>query len=112
MEHPWWMDTLEPAFKIFTQGSFSDPPFLVWGVLPFPLSPCPKDMFPFEEIDKKLLEAGFASSYELTPDQNKSHRESSPSSTNPGERGKNEETTRSQRVSTPTPNGHVSPSAS
>lgn len=66
-EGPWWLDTFKRAFEVFTRGSFSDPSFPAWGVLPIPLAPCPGEMLSFDELDQKMMEVDPNSSPERTP---------------------------------------------
>lgn len=67
-ESPWWTESFRKAFEVFVRGSFSDPSYPAWGVLPFPLASCPDEMLPFDEIDKRMIEMGTDFSPERTPD--------------------------------------------
>lgn len=68
LDSPWWMESFERAFEVFTRGSFSDPSYPAWGVLPFSLASCPEQMLPFDDIDKRRTEMGSDFSPERTPD--------------------------------------------
>lgn len=68
-ESPWWMEGFQRAFEVFVRGSFSDPTYPSWGVLPFPLAFCPNEMLPFDDLDRRMGEANPNSSPERTPDQ-------------------------------------------
>lgn len=68
LEHPWWMEGFSKAYEVFVRGSFSDPTYPTWGVLQFPLAPCPDGMLPFHELDKKIVGTDTDFSPEHTPD--------------------------------------------
>lgn len=96
------MDTFERAFEVFIRGFFSDPNFPAWGVLEFPLAPCPDEMLPFDKIDKKTMEVNPESSSERTLDREASLSGGSLSLVDPG---KNAEVAGDREVSSSSPDG-------